>query len=235
MKFRLVTIGITFIAISFISLLLYLPTSERALELSREYFPIKKVEIFRGSNFTDNQKIEDVVTLLLNKGFFLLDIVKIKQDLLVLPWVNKVFVQRKWPDSLKITLTEHSPIALWNNKGIVTQENKIIYPDQLPNVERLPKFFAQTQEVTGVLDTYLAIMSAVAPLGLSVESLQLMQDNGFMAELSNGIEIILGQDSFATKLSRFVLAYKNSIKMVEAKVAYVDLRYINGIAVGWKT
>ena len=77
-------------------------------------------------------------------------------------------------------------------------------------------------------------MLKVTPLGLSVANLKQMQDNGLRAELSNGIEIILGEDDFSIKLSRFGLAYKNVIKLVETKVAYVDLRYINGIAVGWR-
>jgi cell division protein FtsQ len=225
---------VTWLVISVTILFMCWLFSDRVLEISHERFPIKQVEVFGNLHFTHQYKVEDSINSLLNRGFFLVDIVKVKQNLLTLPWVSDVVVQRKWPDRLMITLVEHSPLAIWNDTAIITRKNTVIYPDQLPYGNKLPKFFSAQQAINCMLDTYLAVMLKVTPLGLSVANLKQMQDNGLRAELSNGIEIILGEDDFSIKLSRFGLAYKNVIKLVETKVAYVDLRYINGIAVGWR-
>jgi cell division septal protein FtsQ len=46
--------------------------------------------------------------------------------------------------------------------------------------------------------------------------------------------VILGTHEKKQRLYRFVKAYNQSLKKDQASIAYVDMRYTTGMAVGWK-
>jgi cell division protein FtsQ len=46
--------------------------------------------------------------------------------------------------------------------------------------------------------------------------------------------IVLGTNDILTRLRRFVHAYEKQLHMRQKDLAYVDLRYTSGMAIGWK-
>jgi cell division protein FtsQ len=54
-------------------------------------------------------------------------------------------------------------------------------------------------------------------------------------ELDNGIEVRLGREDATERLARFSALALPALAAKLATVAYVDMRYTNGFAVGWKT
>lgn len=61
-------------------------------------------------------------TLAARKGMtlFALDVHDIRQRLVNLPWVRAAIVQRRFPDTLYVNLTERKPIALWQNASKIS-------------------------------------------------------------------------------------------------------------------
>ncbi len=51
----------------------------------------------------------------LSSSFFTLSVRRLYADLAAFDWANKIQIERVWPDTLKITLTEKIPAATWNN------------------------------------------------------------------------------------------------------------------------
>lgn len=64
--------------------------------------------------------------------------------------------------------------------------------------------------------------------------LELAQRGSWRFRLDNGMQVILGTHEKKQRLHRFVKAYNQSLKKDQASIAYVDMRYTTGMAVGWK-
>ena len=75
----------------------------------------------------------------------------------------------------------------------------------------------------------------VAAVGLKVERLVEDERRAWWLQLDNGIVVELGRDDFAQRLQRFTDLYPRLRSGHTAEIAAVDLRYINGFAVRWKT
>jgi cell division protein FtsQ len=54
------------------------------------------------------------------------------------------------------------------------------------------------------------------------------------ATLQNGVVLRLGTGDALKKIRRFLKIYQDDLSRQLDQVAYVDLRYSNGLAVGWK-
>ena len=197
--------------------------------------PIAVVELKGQLIYTSKQEIiTSVADLVVNKGFFEVQIAAVKSNLYKLPWTSSVKVRRIWPNKLSIALIEKVPLAIWNKHGIITNAGEIIYPVTLDGLVDLPNFIAKDNYAQKMLENYLLFLEVLKPNGMAIKELEIMADNGLRAMLDNKIELFLGHERFYEKLNRFVHAYRGKLGKMINKVAYVDLRYINGIAVGWK-
>jgi cell division protein FtsQ len=70
-----------------------------------DYFPIRSVKIF-GVQHLDRNKMQELVEPLVKSGFFGVDVDKIKESLITLPWVGQVVVRRVWPDQVIVAVNE---------------------------------------------------------------------------------------------------------------------------------
>ena len=53
-------------------------------------------------------------------------------------------------------------------------------------------------------------------------------------EQAPGIELLLGRDHLVEKMRRFIAIYDKTLKDQITTIARIDLRYSNGLAVGWR-
>jgi cell division protein FtsQ len=80
----------------------------------------------------------------------------------------------------------------------------------------------------------VALQEQLVARGLSVVSLRLDDRGAWSFQLSNGIRVRLGSDQVDERLARFFRALDVVVAGVTEEVDYLDLRYTNGFAVGWK-
>jgi cell division protein FtsQ len=221
-----------FIWISLISCVIicaYFATQEQIYR-----FPITTVKIDGQVLRTSKQEIWNATVTLLKKGFFVTDVMAIKANLQNLPWVETAAVEKIWPDKLHITIKERLPIARWRGKGLVTTAGDIVYTDLLGDSNKLPVFWGSDLQVKNMLESYLTISDVLKRNEMSVSEIEIMPDQGLRAILNNGIMLFLGSEGLLERINRFTLAYRNKLQKISYKIDYVDLRYVNGIAVGWK-
>ena len=53
--------------------------------------------------------------------------------------------------------------------------------------------------------------------------------------LDNGVQVRLGRQQIDARFERFMLAAAKLVSQRAADIAYVDMRYSNGFAVGWRS
>ena len=71
-------------------------------------------------------------------------------------------------------------------------------------------------------------------MGLTIQELDLSTNGSWKILLDNGIAVILGKTGLSERMTRFMLAYQHSLQAQSQQIAYIDLRYTNGFAIGWK-
>ena len=198
-----------------------------------EKFPIRTVKISGEYQATDQQKIEDIVAPLVAKGLFSVNIKQIKQELLTLPWTQSAVVERLWPDEIMIKLTEKTPVAVWNQHGLVSDTGDTFYPDPATFPQDLPQFLGPDGKQDDVLAIYQAISKIISPLDLHVVQLTLTSDMLWRMRLNNGMDVMIGNKDVLLRVRRFVEVY-DKVFADERQANYVDLRYASGLAVQWQ-
>jgi cell division protein FtsQ len=87
------------------------------------------------------------------------------------------------------------------------------------------------QEVTA---RYLAAQGHLTEVGLRLAALELDARGAWNLTLDDGVMVRLGRQQVDQRFERFVLAAAKLVSQRATDIAYVDMRYSNGFAVGWK-
>ncbi len=197
-------------------------------------FPINTVKIAANYQHITHKQLELVLSDYLNASFFSLSCRALEKDLLALDWSAQVEVERTWPDTLKITLVEKSPVAIWNN-ALMTINGELfnVGKEHLDNT--LPRLSGPDQQQIDVLQIYQKLSKLLSTYGLHAASLQLRDNQAWELFLTNGIQLRLGKRDLELRLQRFCRAYPVVFADKPEQLSSVDLRYAHGMAVQWKT
>ena len=80
-------------------------------------FEVKRVEI-TGMDRVDQLKVYDIVLAEKDRAMPLVDIDKIRADLIEYGWIKDVRVTRRLPDTLVVDILERKPTAVWQRSGV---------------------------------------------------------------------------------------------------------------------
>lgn len=86
-------------------------------------FSVKHIEVI-GATHTSREALEAVTSSFAGKNLFKIDIAEVQAQLKQLPWVNRIEIEKKLPDTLRIRVSERTPWAL------VQSGNSFRYADE---------------------------------------------------------------------------------------------------------
>src|SRR4030095_16358775 len=98
----------------------------------------------------------------------------------------------------------------------------------------LPQLAGPEGSEAQVAQRYLAAQGRLIECGLRLAALRLDERGAWQLELSNGISVRLGRRQVDDRFDRFIQAAVPTISGRAEDVDYVDMRYSNGFAIGWK-
>jgi cell division protein FtsQ len=198
--------------------------------------PVSRV-VFTGNlqHVDRKEMVEKVQPLLVGAGFMTVDIDAIRASLREIPWIASASVARSWPDQLIISVSEQDPIARWGDVGLLSRSGDVFRPQPLGKVGELPALFGPDTLAKEVVSHYAELSDLLASQGLKLASLGTDERGSWRAELQGGVSLRLGSGDLLKKTRRFLRIYRDDLAPQFARVHYVDLRYSNGLAVGWKT
>lgn len=165
------------------------------------------------------------------RNFFELDVNELQERLTALPWVAQVSVRKKWPDKIKVYLTEQAVAARWNGNRFVNAKGEVF---SAPNRVKSPlmQLSGPDDQAAKVLETSRQFEAQLAERGYKLEAVNLTPRYGWELMLDNNIQLFVGRSDMALRLQRFIDVFP--VIEPREQVAYVDLRYDTGMAVGWK-
>jgi cell division protein FtsQ len=167
-------------------------------------------------------------------GLVTVDLDDISRGLRTLPWVDHAAVQRSWPRSLLIEIVEQTVVARWNNAGLLNARGELFLSEARfvpPELPQLAGPGGSEQEVTA---RYLATQGRLTEVGMRLAAMELDARGAWNLTLDNGVTVRLGRRQVDQRFERFMVAAAKLISQRATDIAYVDMRYSNGFAVGWK-
>ena len=201
-------------------------------------FPVARVVVQGQLTYINRDEVATVVGKLAGgKNLVTLDISPIHNAMVQMPWVAAVAVVKKFPDTLEINLVEHYPSALWKNTGIYdVQTNSVFYPDLKDLNLPLVTLNAPNDKLAGELYTHAyQFIELTRHSPYYIQEVQLDPARGYRIKIEGDVWLILGRESVPElpliRLKRFLLSFKQT-KLKLSDVAYIDLRYDNGFAIG---
>lgn len=180
------------------------------------------------------QLVTQVRPLLRRTGFFTVDLQALRGSVEALAWVDEAAVLRHWPNELEVVVSEQQPIARWGENGLINHRGKVFRPRNLPGDLALPALDGPQGTATEVVRQYGDLAALLAQERLELDALSVDERGSWTATLADGVRLNLGAEQLPLRARRFMRAYRAELAQRFEQVAYVDLRYANGLAVGWK-
>lgn len=195
--------------------------------------PIGKVEVGGKFQRVAAVQIEAAVAPFRGAGFLSVDLDALREALEMIPWVDRVRAERRWPNGVSVLITEHVPAARWGADGLMNTRGELF----LRGAQRIPPELPQLNGPTGteeqVAALYLQTYPRLLEVGMRLSRVDLDPRGAWELTLSNGIQVRLGRQDVHARLERFIRDASSVIAARGAEVGYVDLRYSNGFAIGW--
>ncbi len=171
---------------------------------------------------------------LLSSGLVTVNLDDISRGVEQVPWVHTAAVKRSWPRGLTIQIVEQSAVARWNDAGLLNPSGELFKSDARFTPPELPLLSGPVGSEREVTARFLAMQGQLTEAGLRLVSLALDARGAWQFELDDGIEVRLGREQMDSRFERFMSVASKLVRARAMDIAYVDMRYGNGFAVGWK-
>lgn len=167
-------------------------------------------------------------------SFFTADVDEIRHRIEALPWVYSASVRKEWPQRLRVFLVEQEPVGIWNDTQVLNRYGEVFAANPAVVADLVPEFSGPEGAEDEVLTQYQRISELLAIHDYAITRIALSERFSVRLWLDNGIELQLGREARLERIQRFLDLYPVIQKESEKAVAYADLRYDTGVAIGWK-
>ncbi|HEX7029741.1 MAG TPA: FtsQ-type POTRA domain-containing protein [Gammaproteobacteria bacterium] len=178
-------------------------------------------------------EVREVLQPYIASGFAGIDMHAAQESLEALPWVARARVRREWPGALIVEVREERPVATWFGTALMNRHGEV-FVDGAAGFSGLPDVGGPAGTQDAMLERLRELAEATRADGLELRRLLRTERRAERFWLGNGVEVRLGRRDVDERLRRFLNAAWPALRARIEHVAYVDMRYTNGFAVGWK-
>ncbi|HXX84336.1 MAG TPA: cell division protein FtsQ/DivIB [Casimicrobiaceae bacterium] len=175
--------------------------------------------------------VEAVIREELKGTFFTMRLGDARASLSRVPWVRDVSLRRLWPGRLEVSVSEHEPLARWNDSSLVNSRGEVFGADY---DGELPQFVGPEGAAAEVTARFREFGEMLKPANLAITEISRSPRGGWRVSTGRvAMAIELGRVDPGERLSRFVANYARTVGRLERAgkhVSRVDLRYGNGFA-----
>jgi cell division protein FtsQ len=180
-------------------------------------------------------QIEKAVAPYAHAGFMSADLDDIQRAVEALPWVEHARIKRRWPNSLHVTVIEETAAARWGESGLLNTRGELFVRAASHVPAELPRLSGPEGTQAQVAQRYMAIQGRMLEAGMRIVALRLDARGAWEMDLDSGVTVRLGRRDVDERLDRFMRTTSQVIAHRMSEITYVDMRYSNGFAIGWRT
>ena len=169
------------------------------------------------------------------KGLVNVDLPKVRAAVRALPWVDTVSVQRNWPRGLAVTIGEQVAAARWGDSGLLNTRGDLFAHDATHIPLELPRLSGPDGTEVSVVQRYFAMRDRLLEQGMRITALRLDARGAWELDLDNGVTVRLGRQQLDERFNTFMATAARIVAQRATDIAYVDMRYANGFAIGWRS
>jgi len=179
-------------------------------------------------------QIEKAVAPFTQAGFMSADLDAIQRAVEALPWVEHARIQRRWPNSLHVTVVEQTAAARWDDSGLLNTRGELFVRSAAHVPAELPRLSGPEGTESEVAQRYLSIQGRMLEAGMRIAALRLDERGAWEMDLDSGVTVRLGRREVDERIDRFIHTASQVISHRMNEITYVDMRYSNGFAIGWR-
>jgi cell division protein FtsQ len=179
-------------------------------------------------------QIEKAVATYAHAGFMSANLSEIQRAVEALPWVDHARIARRWPNSLHVAVTEQTAAARWGESGLLNTRGELFVKAAAHVPAELPRLSGPTGSESQVAQRYLSAQGRMLEAGMRIAALRLDERGAWEMDLDSGVTVRLGRRDVDERIERFIHTASQVIAHRMAEINYVDMRYSNGFAIGWR-
>lgn len=168
-------------------------------------------------------------------GLLTVDLDAVHRALHTIPWVDAVSVQRAWPRGLNVLVIEQVAAARWGERGLLNTRGELFATDERHIPPELAQLSGPDGKEAEVAQRYLAAQGRLQQAGLRLTAMRLDARGAWELDLANGVTVRLGRRQVNERFDKFMAAALKLVTQRGDDIAYVDMRYTNGFAIGWRS
>ncbi len=196
--------------------------------------PVNKIRVHGAFVNVDEAMLYRAVSGVVAGGYFNVDVEHVREVVEQLPWVSEASVRRVWPDTLSVSVVEQKPVAIAKNMGLINKKGDIFKPLNKKLPAALPVFDGNVSLNKLMLEKYFAMNKLLASIDRKISYLKIDARHAVELKLDNGLKVVLGRENNKHRLERLMLIYGKILANRINDIDVIDLRYTNGMAIGWK-
>jgi len=167
-------------------------------------------------------------------GLLSVDLAAVRRAIHTLPWVDAVSVQRAWPRGLTVLVIEQTAAARWGERGLLNTRGELFATDERHVPPELAQLSGPEGKEAVVAQRYLGAAGRLMQAGLRLTAMRLDARGAWEFDLANGVTVRLGRRQVDERFEKFMSTALKLVTQRGEEMGYVDMRYTNGFAVGWR-
>src|ERR1700675_1689576 len=179
-------------------------------------------------------QIEKAVAPFTHAGFMSADLDRIQRAVEQVPWVDHARVQRRFPNSLHVTVVEETAAARWGASGLLNTRGELFVREATHVPAELPRLSGPEGSQAQVAQCYLSAQGRLLEAGMRIAALRLDERGAWEMDLDSGVTVRLGRREVDERIDRFIHTASQVISHRLNEITHIDMRYSNGFAIGWR-
>ncbi len=197
--------------------------------------PIERVAVLGQFKRVSPMAVEEAVQeRVRDTGLVAVQLDAVRRAVEQIPWVASAQIARRWPRALEITVTEQLAAARWGTNGLLNTRGELFVSEARHIPSELPQLAGPEGSEGLVAKRYFAVQGRLVEAGTRITAMRLDQRGAWEFDLDSGITVRLGRRQVDDRFERFAATALRLIVQRATDISYVDMRYTNGFAVGWR-
>ena len=201
--------------------------------IAQERWPIRWLEVDGSFERVSAEQVRARLAPLAKGSFFTVDTGLMRKKVGDMPWVAVVNIQKSWPDTIQVTVHEHTPVAHWVGDYLLDAGGQRFSVPSAREIQGLPWLESPEGQMELVFENWKKFDDRLVLIGQQVERLTLDPRGSWSARLSGGTEVRFGKGDIFKNLDMLVSTWAGLMQGQAVPPVSMDLRYTNGFAVLW--